>query len=328
MRLERIAEILLCPATPARDLARAAADLYECLSSPVPEIARRDDGSPPTSLPHGIALSPVAAAACSKDPVRTTLFLRGVAAALAEALQRFPGETIEIVYAGTGPLAPLAFPLLVRLADAPVRFTFIDVHADSIAATRVLADRLGVVHAIEFVIGDAASYRHPPGRRLHGLVTETMQAALLREPQVAITRQIAPQIVPGGFLVPESVRVDLLLGDSDAWLRESRDEREVDDLVFVQTLFDLRAGVSRLPMDSAGCLPAVRVRLPADPLLSKQIALYGTEIVTYGEHVIRPGQSGLTLPVVAEELMPLQPGREVEVRYQVGPNPRFVVGVP
>lgn len=324
MTLERIAEILLRPATSARDLARAADDFYECLSRPVME--RLEKGSlPPTSLPHGVALSPSAAAACLKDPVRTAVFLRGVDAALAGALQRFPGETIEVVYAGTGPLAPLAFPFLVRAANARVRFTFVDLHPESIAATRVLAGRFGVTGAIEFVVGDAASYEHPHGRRLHGLVTETMQAALLREPQVAITRQIAPQIVPGGFLVPASVRVDLLLGDAGAWGRENRDEREVEDLVFVQTLFELCAGVEGVPIDDAGRLSGVRVRLPSDPPLSKQVALYGTTIVTYGEHVIRPGRSGLTLPVAAEELMPLEPGRNFDVRYQLGTTPRFVV---
>lgn len=325
-RLERIAETLLCAETLPRELAKAAFDLYECLSSPVREVVRLEDVAvPSTSLPDGIAISPVAAAACLKDPGRTVAFLRGVDAALTESLQRFPGETIDVVYAGTGPLAPLVLPLLPRFVDAPLRFTFIDVHPDSVAATRIVAGHFGVASAIDaFVIGDATRYEHPHGRRLHGLISETMQAALAREPQVAITRQIAPQVVSGGFIVPESVRIDLLSGDAEAWMRESRDEREVGDLVFVQVLFELSSTTRLLPLDSERCLPPVRVRLPSDPSLSKRIALYGTSIVTYGEHAIALGQSGLTLPVVAAELMPLQPGSEWELRYQVGPSPRFL----
>jgi hypothetical protein len=325
-RLERIAETLLCAETSPRELSQAAFDLHDCLSSPVRDVVRLEDVAvPATSLPDGIAISPVAAAACLKDPVRTVVFLRGVDAALTESLRRFPGETIDVVYAGTGPLAPLVLPLLPRFADAPLRFTLVDVHPDSVAATRIVAAHFGVTSAIDaFVIGDATRYEHPRGRRLHGLVSETMQAALAREPQVAITRQIAPQVVPGGFIVPESVRIDLLLADAEAWGHESRDEREVDDLAFVQTLFELRSGVQLLPLDSERCLPPVRVRLPSDPSLSKRIALYGTSIVTFGDHAIALGQSGLTLPLVAEELMPLQPGTEWELRYQVGPSPRFL----
>jgi len=325
-RLRRIAETLLCAETSPRELAQAVFDLHECLSSPVREIVRLEDVAVPgTSLPDGIAISPVAAAACLKDPVRTVAFLRGVDSALTEALRTFPGETIDVVYAGTGPLAPLVLPLLPRFADAPFRFTFVDVHPESVAAARIVADHFGVASAIEaFVIGDATRYEHPQGRRLHGLVSETMQAALTREPQVAITRQIAPQVVSGGFIVPESVRIDLMSVDAEAWMRESRDEREVDDLHFVQLLFELRSSVQLLPLDTERCLPPVHVRLPSDPSLPNRIALYGTSIVTYGEHVITLGQSGLTLPVVAEELMPLQSGNEWELRYQVGPSPRFL----
>jgi hypothetical protein len=258
--------------------------------------------------------------------MRTAVFLRGVDSALTEALRRFPGETIEVVYAGTGPLAPLVIPILPRYADAPVRFTFIDVHAYYVAATRVLADHFAVAHTVRaFVEGDATRYEHPKGQRLHGLISETMQSALRREPQVAIARQILPRLVPGGFMVPESVRVDLLLGDLEARTRESRDERDAEDLRFVQTIFDLRAGVERLPLDADGCLPPVLVTLPADRSVSKLQAFFGTVIVTQGAHALASGQSGLTLPQVVPELQTLRPGSALEFRYQVGPDPRFLV---
>ncbi len=321
--LDRIATVLLRSSSSSADLARAASDLYACLSAPVADIVRMESR---TSLPNGLALGPSAAAACTKEPLRTAVFLRGVDAALTEALRRFPGETVEVVYAGTGPLAPLVIPLLPRYANAPVRFTFIDVHADSVEATRVLAEHFDVARSIRaFVVGDATRYEHPKELRLHGLISETMQSALRREPQVAIARQILPQLVPGGFMVPESVRVDLLLGDFEARTRESRDERDGDDLQFVQTIFDLRAGVERWPLDADGCLPPVLVTLPADRSVSKLQAFFGTVIVTYGAHVLASGQSGLTLPGVVLELQALQPGRTLEFRYQVGLEPRFLV---
>lgn len=318
--LGRIADLLLCTTTSSRDLAQASTDLYECLSAPVRGSLGLDEAG--TSLPSGLAISPAAAAACIRDPMRTAIFLRAVDAALAETLRRFPGETIEVVYAGTGPLAPLVIPLLPRLAESPVRFTFLDVHAGSVEATRVLAEHFGVARSIRaFVTGDATRYEHPQGLRLHGLISETMQSALSREPQVAVMRQIAPQLVPEGFMVPESVRVDLIAGDPE-WARESHDERDMEGLGLVQTLFELRAGIEFLPLDASGCLPPAVVRLP--PWVSNGQAFYGTFIVAYRDHVLAPGQSGLTLPQVIPDLMSLQPGMELEFRYRVGPDPGFL----
>lgn len=321
--LDRLASVLLSATASSADLARAAAELYECLAAPVAETVRNESR---TSLPDGLALGPSAAAACTKEPLRTAMFLRGVDTALTEALRRFPGETIEVVYAGTGPLAPLVIPILPRYADAPVRFTLIDVHADSVAATRILTDHFALTHLIRaFVAGDATRYEHPRGVRLHGLISETMQSALRREPQVAIARQILPQLVPGGFMVPESVRVDLLLGDLEARSRESRDERDAEDLQFVQMIFELRAGVERWPLDADGCLPPVVVTLPADRDFSHLRPFFGTVIVTRSPHVLASGQSGLTLPLVVPELRALQPGSVLELRYQIGSDPRFLV---
>ena len=65
-----------------------------------------------TQLESGLALAPHLAARCVLDVKRTMAFQRGAARAIEAARARFPGETIEIVYAGTGPFAPLVRPLL------------------------------------------------------------------------------------------------------------------------------------------------------------------------------------------------------------------------
>src|SRR5262249_33054812 len=88
--------------------------LYEWFSEVVkldPSVSSED-----TPLPNGIALSPTLAGACLKDPVRVSIFLRGIHAAIREAQRRFPGQRIEILYAGTGPFAPLAIPLMTRFS--------------------------------------------------------------------------------------------------------------------------------------------------------------------------------------------------------------------
>jgi len=260
------------------------------------------------------------------DPVRTAMYLRAVDEALRELLARFPGETIGVVYAGTGPLAPLLLPLLPRFRGEPIAVTLIDLHEEAIESVRTLAGSLvDTSIALELVCGDACAYEQPSERRLHLVVTETMQRALTREPQVAITRQLARQLVPGGLFVPESVRVDLVIGtvrEGEAGGVSSpavfRDER------FVGTLLDLRAGVASLPVDHDGCLPPVLMTIPPGVPSSGAVALFRTRITTLGDHRIGDDESGLTLPELASDVGPLEPGCELEFRYRIGRQPGFV----
>lgn len=134
-----------------------------------------------TQLPSGLALAPDLAAQCVLDVKRTATFLRGTANAIAAARERFPGDAIEVVYAGTGPLAPFVVPLLPM---SGVRFTLIDVDARSLRMLRVLLDRLGL--QVDLVHADATEYRHPTA--MHVVVSETMQRSLAVEPFVAIAR--------------------------------------------------------------------------------------------------------------------------------------------
>jgi hypothetical protein len=152
-----------------------------------------------------------------------------------------------------------------------------------------------------------------------------MQRALTREPQVAVTRQLARQLVPGGLLVPESVRVDLVIGtvrEGEAGGVSSpavfRDER------FVGTLLDLRAGVASFPVDHDGCLPPVLVTIPPGVPSSGAIALFRTPITTLGDRRIGDDKSDLTLSELASGVGPLEPGCELEFRYRIGRQSGFV----
>lgn len=282
--------MLLCADASHAELERAATRLYDYLSAPLV----LDAGAESTMLPSGIALPASLAADCTRDGVRTAAFLRGVRDALLELATRFPEQRIEVLYAGTGPLAPLLIPLLPRFAHLPLHVTLLDIHEDAVEAAKIVAEHCGVsqfVHA--FIAGDATLYEHP--RPLHLLITETMQRALSREPQVSIVRQLAPQLVPDGVMVPESVRVELAIGE------------------LTYLVMDLRADS---PLDE------VRVTLP-DVLPPNAQAMLRTIIQTHGEHVIRAYESGLTQPEMLWDLA-VRPGETLLFRYRTGPDPRFV----
>ena len=62
------------------------------------------------------------------------MFLRGISSAIMEATRRFPAQPIEVLYAGTGPYASLAIPLMHRFAPSEVKFTLLEVHETAVAS--------------------------------------------------------------------------------------------------------------------------------------------------------------------------------------------------
>src|SRR4051794_22221818 len=125
-RLRGVVGLLLDERSSREALDRAAAELYEIFSA-----ISAPSNSADSALPSGTALSPAAAATCTRDGLRTAIFARGLRDAVAEASRRFAGEMIEVIYAGTGPFAVLAVPLMTILSPSDVRFTLIDCHEES-----------------------------------------------------------------------------------------------------------------------------------------------------------------------------------------------------
>jgi len=290
--------------------------LYRLLArssaNPVPEAR----GSA-TQLSRGLALSVDDAGACVLDANRTAKFLRGIRAALSELYVRFPGERIEIVYAGTGPYAALIVPLLVQRRPHNLLVTLIDVHPQTIRSVARVIAHFGLERYVrELVVGDATDYRHKTGVPLHLIITETMQRALTAEPQVAISQQLTAQLQKHGILVPESIVVDLAFIPRSSAARPSDhfDEgnfRRVGCVVEV-SLPTLRAGLTSRVLE----IPAA---VPAD-----SIAAYATSIRTYGPHVIASGESGLTVPFFVWGLARPEQGQRIRFSYDAdGSSPQI-----
>ncbi|HEV8433522.1 MAG TPA: hypothetical protein VGR95_08915 [Thermoanaerobaculia bacterium] len=265
--------MLLDDASRSDALSDAASELHDLLCNGSEPPARGSG----TLLPSGLAISPADAASCAKDARRTAVFLRGIRDAIREARRRFPGRRLNVVYAGTGPLATLVIPLLPFLSPDAVRFSFIDIHAEAIASVEEIVRRFGFD---DFILGthvtDATTYRS--AHSVHVAIVETMQRALTVEPQVAVMRNLASQLVPGGLLVPQRIVLTVGIADPAAL--------PASPIVPVGTIDDFRNEAT--------------FRLPVLP--SRYRAVCIAEIDVFGPHRLRAFESGLTYPEVFWDL--------------------------
>lgn len=274
-------------------------------------------------VPAGSASSPLDAARCLLDVRRTAIFLRGVHGAIKEAQRRFPGEIIHILYAGCGPFAPLCLPLLPLLAGEALHFTLLDVHARAVESVQTIlaALRLDGVK-VDCLVCDATRYRRPDQRSLHVIVSETMQRALEKEPQVAILMNTAPQLTPGGLMVPETIAVDAVLTDMAQELgRNGRVPKPWSGRVPLGRILELdrERACAWAAAGVPSHLPPVRISLPSCVAAQNSLVLT-TTIRTFGVHQLREYESGLTYPLMVNGW---RAGEDIELTYHLGDKPGF-----
>lgn len=323
-------------------LQSVANELYALLSK-ITGMNENSDGSEDNcdiQLPSGKAISPKSAARCTLDVKRTTGFLRGIYAAIVEAQKRFQARPIQILYAGCGPFAPFAISLTTLFAPNEIEFTLLDVHERSLeAAKRAFNYFDKACYVRDYVRCDAVSYRHPGD--LHIVVVEAMQAALAREPQVAIALNLVSQLPEQGLLIPEKVTVDAYLADlnkefvmmpvervttSDlpAEPKPQRTQIHLGCLIELTVSFcrNLKASHNDFTWDRRIVLSPVKVKIP--PVAGDQlIAMLLTTITVFDGATIGDHESGLTSPILLYDLDRKSGDAEIEFRYVIGPTPGF-----
>lgn len=341
--LTEVADELLSERADDDRLSAAAAWLYSMCSSitGIGEHSAHAEGAAGTRLPGGEAIAPRDAARCVLDHRRTSRFLRGLHAAVLEARARFPDAPIEILYAGCGPFAPLAVPLTTRFSPAEIRFTLLDVHERSLDAARRLFQALGKSAFVrDYVRCDAASYQHAAPHPVHVVVVEAMQAALEREPQVAITMNLAPQLCPGGIFIPERITVDCCLCDAAEEfpaLPAGADAADPSSIgtdggarIHLGRVLDLSAEACRgLPASGSGDEqggtsfgPKLVLRVPEE-LDGERDLMLRTSITVYDSIALEDHESGLTCPRILFDAGRMRGGEVMELEYRLGDSPGF-----
>ncbi len=303
LRLKRISETLLFEES-LGNLNLVAIEFYDLLCEIVGKIGKDE-----TILPTGKAISAEFAARCVLDFLRTSKFLRGLRLAIIEAKQRFPDEKITILYAGCGPFATLAIPLCTQFRADEISFTLIDIHQTSLDSAKRVFQHFGLEnHAAEFIRTDAATFQ--TAQKFHVAVTETMQKALEKEPQVAITLNLAKQLKDNGVFVPEKISIDVCLIDL-AKEFEPNVERE---RIYLGSIMELTK-------ETTECL-TTKIKIPHENSEKFAVALL-TKIYTFDSIMLDDYDSGLTYPTILHDSGKSFFGKELTFEYLFGKNPKF-----
>ena len=291
----------------------------------IPANCRANISDGETQTANGLALSPVMAAMCAADFVRTIEFLRGTYAAIMDLRKLNPGCPTHVLYVGCGPYAALAIPLMTMLSPNDAMFTLLDIHPDSIESAKAIVEALELTAFVNhYETTDASCYRVHSGRMPDIILMEMLQACLEAEPQVAITRHLLAQ-APNAVLIPEDLRVDLNLVDLSR-------EFDLEGLVMkrgdnLSNRFPLgsvfavnRERVQSWQHISGNRLPGASVQMPPTLPQPYQPMLF-TVIRVYRDHVLKDYDSGLTCPKTFPSRRPIKSGETIQFYYALGRRP-------
>jgi hypothetical protein len=283
------------------------------------------DGETRTS--NGLALSPTMAAMCAKDYVRTIAFIRGTHAAIVDIRHRFPDRPAHILYAGCGPFATLAVPLMSLFSSLEAKFTLLDIHTDSIISAKSIIETLSLSQSVaSFETLDASSYHLNTKQEPDIILIEVMQACLASEPQVAVTRHLMSQ-TSSALLIPEDVSIKLILVDTSKEfnVNSTAPNGEVTkrDRIPLASVFVLnRETVELWKYNSSNQLPGALVHIPESVEKRYQPMLF-TEITVYQNHQLKDYASGLTCPKTLSSISKFKADDDIQFYYELGQCPQL-----
>lgn len=238
-------------------------------------------------LDSGKAISPAEAAQCLFDFKRTAKFVRGLNGAI-QKKRKEEIAPIQVLYAGCGPYATLVTPMLTLYSESEICIDLLDINEVSLNSARQTITGLGLENSIgDLLLEDATLFKVKKDYDI--IVSETMQAALRSEPQVAIMQNLYSQIRTETIFLPEEIIVEAKLNTLGTWnpdkLRIENEERiDIGEVLKVnrQTIKDvLKTAKFNLLHCSSGLF---------------ELKFY-TTIKIFKNEYLTEGDSGLASPV-------------------------------
>lgn len=321
LKLETLVKILLKKGSSHGELlnsARGLSDFFEKFSA----VSTKDrhyesNDSIHTYLSSGVAISPLDAAICTNEYLRTTKYIRGVFEALNDLLIRFKGKKLHILYAGCGPYGTLVIPLLHLFDPKNLEVTFLDIHTSSLNSIKNILQSIGLEKfGCSYVQEDATKYKLL--KDTHLIITETMKAAFWDEPQVAISLNLLPQLSKGGEFIPNRVVVGFEGAHYKQILKDNILLKEKAG-IYLCDVIDLDSSKD-MNKDNLVCTTEYTL---SQKLSEKMELQFITDIYIYKDNILRENECSLNIPrkVAFDEEVIL--GDTISFEYEFSNEPKI-----
>jgi len=273
---------------------------------------------------QGVAISPVQAAKCAKETLRTQIFMQGVKTAIEERLT--PTQNIHILYAGTGPYATLLLPYLSVIANPQIKATLIDIHPENITAIKKLIKHFSLEDNITDVIcADATQWQSTNSQPFDIIISETMTALLKREPQVFIFAHLCQYLSASGTLIPQEVSLKTWLTPNKHNVLNKPTSKH--DILLKEFYRLDRAESERLNQGDTSSFQG-DIAIPEGVETGYMVKLT-TDIQVYNQHKLTENQCSLNVPL---SFLPynasLRAGENIHYEYITPESADFVFTFP
>jgi len=159
---------------------------------------------------NGNAIGTFWAARCVMEIFRTQRFVKSLAAAIKDIKNTKPQEAVHILYAGTGPFAALALPIMATHLPADVQFTLLEINPESYSMLKVVLEKFNFNAFVSKTELNDATIWKLENQHFDIVLSETMDRALIKEPQVSIMLNIASQLKnETPIFIPEEIVVSV-----------------------------------------------------------------------------------------------------------------------
>ncbi len=330
-KLRNITEILLKPEDDYSQLTKAIEDLYSLFLKTSELEVDDNENREDVYLPKGKAIGTTWAAMCIKEIMRTKCFLRGLYAGIKAAQEKFPNTCIHILYAGTGPFATLAMPMTTVFTSEEINFTFLEINPASI---EFLERNINAFNAQSYVTNiiqcDATMFKADNIKPIHMILTETMQNALQKEPQVSICMNLVSQMLTDGILIPQNIKIDAALMSPQKVKERMLNPNFGNKKYYhaLQTVFELNKTtiasqpVKNISNTSSYAFPEVVVEVPTDIDCHYNDLNLLTYIQVFGDVELTNYQCSLTMPKRLTYInQGIVPSNKISFQYLISDKP-------
>jgi len=265
---------------------------------------------------HGRAIGIFKAAFCINEPVRVQRFCRGLYKAVSDRLKQNLARPVHVVYAGTGPFAALAIPVMMQFSPSQLQFTLLEINSVSYSIVqKVLKDLELETYVKCFELCNAITWK-VPDEDIDIVISETMNYALLKEPQINIMLNMVSQLGDKVTYIPQNISVLLAFDRGRDSLTPVGDLYNFNIETY-QKIIAQSAGQSKWLFDTT--------TLNYQPLTGGR-PVYTTSVTVYNEDKLTGDDCSLNLRQPVRPKLPDKPS-VLQFTYQDGESPGFIYNI-